>query len=201
MEETSITPAKPVRRRVSLTKADRAALEESRQIELAVSLFLDLEQDRTVSQIAAEMDMSIAALKRMTQKPEFQAKYDEVLMGLGHHPRLQAVNAQLPELMPLAYQALKQVLTGQRVAATAKVQAVKLLFDTLHIADGRIDEDPAPLNNFLQNAGVNVQGSGNIINVNLPIPAEYQEAFARLTGTMRDEVINAVATPVETEEE
>ena len=177
-----IVPAK--RRRVSLTKPERAALEESRQIELAVSLFLDLEQDRTVTQIAAEMNMSVAALKRLTQKPEFQAKYDEVLMGLGHHPRLQAVNAQLPELMPLAYQALKSVLTGQRVAATAKVQAVKLLFDTLHVADGRLEEDPAPLNNFLTAAGVNVQGTGNVINVNLPIPQEYQEAFARLTGVL-----------------
>jgi hypothetical protein len=198
MAETQITPIKAARRRVSLTKPERAALVESQQIELAVSLFLDLEQDRTVSQIAAEMNMSVAALKRLTQKPEFQARYDEVLMGLGHHPRLQAVNAQLPELMPLAYQALKSVLTGQRVAATAKVQAVKLLFDTLHIADGRIDDDPAPLNNFLTQAGVNVQGSGNVINVNLPIPQEYQDAFARLTGTIQqNNVIEGTVSPDE----
>ena len=189
------------RRHLSLTQGERADLLESRRIEEAVSFFLDLEQDRTVKQIAEEMGLSVSALKRLTQKPDFQAKYDEVLMGLGHHPRLQAVNAQLPELMPLAYQALKSVLTGQRVAATAKVQAVKLLFDTLHIADSRLEEDPAPLHNFLQGAGVNVQGSGNVINVNLPIPQEYQEAFARLMGSTPQEVINVEATPVEPQED
>lgn len=189
------------RRHLSLTQGERADLLESRRIEEAVSFFLDLEQDRTVKQIAEEMGLSVSALKRLTQKPDFQAKYDEVLMGLGHHPRLQAVNAQLPELMPLAYQALRQVLTGQRVAATAKVQAVKLLFDTLHIADGRLDDDPAPLNNFLTAAGVNVQGSGNVINVNLPIPQEYQEAFQRLMGAAPQEVINAEVTPIELAEE
>jgi hypothetical protein len=189
------------RRHLSLTRRERADLADSRQIEEAVSYFLDLEQDRTVKQIAEEMGISVSTLKRLTQKPEFQAKYDEVLMGLGHHPRLQAVNQQLPELMPLAYQALKSVLVGQRVAATAKVQAVKLLFDTLHIADTHDDEDPAPLNNFLAQAGVNVQGSGNVINVNLPIPQEYQEAFARLMGATPQEVINVEATPVETPEE
>lgn len=185
------------RRHLSLTRAERTDLLESRQIEEAVSYFLDLEQDRTVKQIAEEMGISVSALKRLTQKPEFQARYDEVLMGLGRHPRLAAVNQQLPELMPLAYQALKSVLTGQRVAATARVQAVKLLFDTLHVADSRLDEDPAPLNNFLQNAGVNVQGSGNVINVNLPIPQEYQEAFGRLMGVTPNEVINAEVTPIE----
>ena len=185
------------RRHLNLTAGERAEMLGSRQIEEAVSYFLDLEQDRTVKQIADEMGISVSALKRLTQKPEFQARYDEVLMGLGHHPRLQAVNAQLPELMPLAYQALKQVLTGTRVAATARVQAVKLLFDTLHVADGRLEEDPAPLHNFLTAAGVNVQGTGNVINVNLPIPDEYQDAFARLMGATPQEVINAEVTPIE----
>lgn len=189
------------RRHINLTSGERDGFLTSQNIELAVSYFLDLEQDRTVKQIAEEMGMSVSALKRLTLSPEFQSVYDETLMGLGHHPRLQAVNANLPELMPLAYQALKTVLTGPRVAATAKVQAVKLLFDTLHISDARKDEDPAPLNNFLQANGVSIQGSGHTINVNLPIPEEYRAAFERLMGVTPAEVINVAPEPVETETE
>jgi hypothetical protein len=178
MDETTLVPAE--RRHINLTRGEREDLVDQRQIEEAVSYFLDLEQDRTVKQIADEMGISVSALKRLTQRPEFQAVYDETLMNLGHHPRLQSMNAQLPELLPLAYQALRSVLTGQRVAATAKVQAVKLLFDTLHISETRNDEDPAPLHNFMQQNGVTMQA--NVINVNLPIPEEYREAFSRLVG-------------------
>lgn len=56
-------------------------------------------------------------------------------------------------------------------------------------------------NNFLQGAGVNVQGSGNVINVNLPIPDEYREAFARLMGATPQEVIHAEVTPITPQEE
>jgi hypothetical protein len=120
-------------------------------------------------------------------------------MNLGHHPRLQSVNNQLPELMPLAYRTLQEVMSNGRAAATARIQAVKLLFDTLHISDVRNDEDPAPLQNFLQQNGVQVN-AGATVNINLPIPQEYQQAFARLMGvTPQEEVIDANAEPVETQ--
>jgi hypothetical protein len=169
------------RRHINLTQGERADLAEQRQIELAVSYFLDLEQDRTVKQIAEEMGLSVSALKRLTQKPEFQAVYDETLMGLGHHPRLQALSASLPELLPLTYQAIRRVLTNPRAAATAQVQAVKLVWDTTGVSDGVRDEDPAALSTFMKNAGINVE-PGGVVNVNLPIPDEYRQAFGRLFG-------------------
>jgi hypothetical protein len=181
------------RRHINLTQGERAELTESRQIEEAVSYFLDLEQDWTNKQIAENMGMSLSALKRLTQKPEFMAKYDEVLMGLGHHPRLHALNASLPELAAPAYMALKQILTNPRASATARVAAAKLVFDTLHLSDQRPEEDPAAINNFLKNAGVNVQA--NVVNVNLPIPEEYREAFIRLIGSDTNIVEGVVSTP------
>jgi hypothetical protein len=169
------------RRHLSLTQGERAGLVGQRQIEEAVSYFLDLDTDRTVKQIAEGMGLSVSALKRLTMKPEFQNVYDEALMQLGHHPRLQALSANLPELLPLAYNALKSILVGQRVAATAKVQAIKLLFDTVGVGKQIIEEDPTALHNFIGQSGITVQGNA-VVNVNLPIPAEYQAAFERLMG-------------------
>lgn len=186
--QTAIIP----RRHIKLTKRERDDLAERQQLELLVSMFLDLEQDRTNKQIAEEMGLSLPAMKRLTEKPEFQAIYDDQLMKLGHHPRLQALNANLPELAVHSYNALRQILTNPRASATARVAAAKLVWDTLHIADTRLEEDPAPLSNFLKSAGVNVEGNA-IVNVNLPIPDDYKAAFARLMGS---EVIDVVAQPV-----
>ena len=99
-----------------------AELAQQKQIELAVSLFLDLEQDRTVQQIADEMGMTVSSLKRLTQTAKFQETYDSVLMQLGHHPRLQALQGQLPELIPLSYQAMRRLLSPG-TAHTAQVAA------------------------------------------------------------------------------
>lgn len=181
------------RRHINLTQGERADLAESRQIEEAVSYFLDLEQDWTNKQIAENMGISLSALKRLTQKPEFMAKYNEVLMGLGHHPRLHALNASLPELAAPAYMALKQILANPRASATARVAAAKLVFDTLHLSDQRPEEDPAAINNFLKSSGVNVQA--NVINVNLPIPDAYREAFIRLVGSDTNIVEGVASTP------
>jgi len=57
-QETALTA--PKRRKISLTKDERAELARRRDIELAVSYFLDLEQDRTVKEIAALMNTSLA---------------------------------------------------------------------------------------------------------------------------------------------
>src|SRR5215217_410422 len=89
-EENAIIPAKKTRRRVQLNTAQREELVRQRQIEQAVSYFLDLEQTRTVKQIAEEMGLSVSALKRLTNDPQFQEVYDQTMIQLGHHPRLQA---------------------------------------------------------------------------------------------------------------
>lgn len=186
------------RRHLSLTQAERGDLVAQRQIEEAVSYFLDLDTDRTVKQIAQEMGLSVSALKRLTQKPEFQTVYDEALMQLGHHPRLQVLSANLPELLPLAYNALKGILVGPRVAATAKVQAIKLLFDTVGVGKQLIEEDPAALHAFIGQSGITVQGNA-VVNVNLPIPDDYRAAFERLMvgEPPRSNIIEGAASTVD----
>ena len=188
-EETVITPAKKPRK-LQLTKEDRAVLAKRRQIEQAVSYFLDMEQSRTLKQIADEMEISVSALKRLTHDPQFQEVYDEVMMNLGHHPRLQALNAQLPDLIPLGYQALKRLLSPG-TAHTAQVSAVKLLFDTLRIGDQVREEDPQALENYMRGKGVVIQN--NVMNVNLPIPEEYRQAFQKWMG---GDVVEGKATDV-----
>ena len=189
-DDTAITPAKKPRK-LQLTKEDRAALAKRRQIEQAVSYFLDMEQSRTLKQIADEMEISVSALKRLTNEPQFQEVYDEVMMNLGHHPRLQALNAQLPDLIPLGYQALKRLLSPG-TAHTAQVSAVKLLFDTLRIGDQVREEDPQALENYMRGKGVVIQN--NVMNVNLPIPEEYRQAFSKWMGN--GEFVDVKATDV-----
>src|SRR5689334_16452267 len=185
-DDTAITPKK--RRKLNLNKSSREELLQKRQIELAVSYFLDLEQDRTVKQIAEEMGITVSALKRLTNSPQFQEVYDEYMMQLGHHPRLQALSTQLPELAPLAFQALKRMLMPG-TAHTAQVSAIKLLFDTLQIGSQVREEDPVALTNFMQSKGVTVQNNNFIFN----IPNEYRQAFQRWMG---GDVVDAQATDV-----
>jgi hypothetical protein len=175
--ETTLTVPKK-RRKLSLTKTDRQELIERRQIELAVSLFLDLDQNRTVKQIAEEVGLPLSTLKRLTQNPLFQQVYDEQLMQLGHHPRLQAMNAQLPDLLPKSYQAMERLLSPG-TAHTAQVAAVKLLWETTQIGEILAQEDPAAISNFLASKGVVVQNNTLVINA---LPAEYHQAFQKWMG-------------------
>jgi len=122
----------------------------------------------------------LSALKRLTQSPQFQDIYDNAMLMVGHHPRMLALQAGLPELIPLAHRALRRLLSPG-TAHTAQVAAVKLLFDTLDVAGQQTADDPTQLNNFLTQNGVSVEGD-LVVNVNLPIPKEYQAAFERLMG-------------------
>lgn len=174
------------RRHLKLTKAERDEKKKRKQLEHLASLFLDLDVSRTNQQIADELGLSLPAMKRLTQDPDFQAIYEETLMNLGHHPRLQVLNASLPELGVASYRALSEILNNSRASATARVAAAKLVFDTLHIADQRGEEDPGAIQGFLMDRGISVQA--NTININLPIPQEYKDAFTKLMG---GEIVNA----------
>ena len=196
-ENTEITPAPKKARKIKLTKAEKAELLHRRDIELAISYFLDLEQNLTLKQIADAMGMSVSTLKRLTTEPLFQEIYDEQLMQLGHHPRLQALNAQLPELIPHSYQAMRRLLSPG-TAHTAQVAAVKLLWDTMDIGSHLQEEDPAVIGNFLAAKGINIEQNNTQININLPIPEDYQEAFRRLVGA--EEVVTVQATDIPTSE-
>jgi hypothetical protein len=187
-ETTEIVP----RRHINLTKGERKDLVEQKRLEHIVSLFLDLERDRNWSEIATEVGMSLAGLKRLTKTSEFQELYDSTLATLGHHPRLVAMQSNLPDLLPSSFRAMRELLNQGR--GMARLGAVKLLWETLSVGDTPDMEDPNVISNFMKNKGLLVEGDVNI-NVNLPIPAEYQKAFSRLMG---GDIIDATILTSET---
>ena len=81
------------RRHLNLNRGEREALLRQRTIEQAVALFLDLENDRSWAEIAAELDMSVSSLKRLSQSPDFMTVYEDALATIGHDPRLMSVTA------------------------------------------------------------------------------------------------------------
>src|SRR5512140_3592243 len=111
MADTHIRQYREGQRHINLTQDEREELAENLLIERAVSMFLDLEQDRTWKQISEELGISISELKRLTRKPKFQQIYDQATVAIGHDPRLQAVSSAMSDLLPLAYRELRSLLT------------------------------------------------------------------------------------------
>jgi hypothetical protein len=149
-----------------------------------VALFLDLETDRTWTQIAAELDMSVSALKRFSQAPDFMTVYEDTLATVGHDPRLQAVTASLGDLLPAARRRLQTLLTATDTPAGVALKAIEKLFEWTGADQHQEVDNPDILKNFLGQHGVQVQGDLQLINMNIPV--EYQEAFARVLGGNRD---------------
>jgi len=179
------------RRHLNLNQGEREALARQRQIESTVALFLDLENDRTWSEIAAELDISVSALKRLTQAPDFMSVYEDALATIGHDPRLQAVTSSLGDLLPAARRRLQKLIMEDETPHGVALKAIERLF-TWTGADSKIETDnPDALRNFLQQNNVKVEGDLNVIN----IPAEYRDAFQRYLGGNTDIVAGEVRTP------
>jgi hypothetical protein len=172
------------RRHLNLNRGERDALLRQRTIERAVTLFLDLETDRTWTQIAAELDMSVSALKRFSQAPDFISVYEDTLATVGHDPRLQAVTSSLGDLLPAARRRLQSLLTSADTPAGVALKAIEKLFEWTGADEQREMDDPNALRNFLGQHGVQVQGDLQIINMSIPV--EYQQAFGRFLGGNTD---------------
>ena len=168
------------KRHINLTAPERTELAERLQIESAIAMFLDLEQDRTWRQIADAMGISISELKRMTRKPEFQRIYDETTVALGHDPRLQAVVSQLPDLLPVAFTQLRRILTAVDTRDDVRLKAILEVMKMNKVGEDQATEDPMELSNFLRSN--NVQVKGDVI-MNMGVPPEYAAAFRKFTGT------------------
>ena len=172
------------RRHLNLNQGERDALLRQRTIERAVSLFLDLENDRSWSQIAAELDISVSALKRLSQSPDFTTVYEDALATVGHDPRLQAVTSSLGDLLPAARRRLQTLITSTDTPDGVALKAIERLFEWTGANQQQEIDDPNALRNFLGQHGVQVQGDLQIVN--LSIPAEYQQAFSRFLGGSTD---------------
>ena len=180
------------RRHLNLTKGERAALAHQRLVEQAAFLFLDLTTDRTWTQIAAELDISLPALKRLTQTAEFMTVYEDALASVGHDPRLQVVTASLPDMLPMAYRRLQRIISDNSSPDGVAMKAIEKLFEWTGANKPGETDDPATLKNFLSQNGVKVEGDLNLIQ--MVVPDEYREAFARYMGGSSDIVEGAVST-------
>jgi hypothetical protein len=176
---------------LNLTKGERQELARNLVIERVVSMFLDLEEDRTWKQIAEEVGLSYPQLKRLTQSPEFRKVYDEATVSIGHDPRLQAITTALPNLLPLAFRKIRTILTNPGTRDDVALKAALEVMKINKIGDQLVADDPRDLQNFLKANNVKLEGD---IVVNVGIPEEFRKAFQKFTGT---DIVDAIARDVE----
>ena len=168
------------KRHINLTGGERTGLAANLQIERAIALFLDLEQDRTWKQIAEELGISVSELKRITKEPEFQRLYDTATVSIGHDPRLQAITSSLPDLLPTAFRQLRKLLTADETRDDVRLKVIIKIMEFNKVGEEQGVEDPRELSNFLNENNVRIEGD---VVVNLGVPEEYRKAFQRFTGT------------------
>jgi hypothetical protein len=191
--DTHIRETKPGSRHLNLTKSERTELATQQQIERVVVMFLDLEQDRTWKQIAEEAGMTFSQLKKLVNRPEFQKVYDEATVAIGHDPRLRAITTALPNLLPLAYRRLTNILADESVRPDITLKAINDVMRLNHVGEEKEFGDPREMKNFLQQNNVKLEGD---MIVNLNVPKEFQDAFRKFTNK---EVLEASIRPVQQE--
>jgi hypothetical protein len=180
------------RQRINLTKDERRFLAENLQIEQAVALFLDLEQDRNYKQIAEEMGVTDTQLATMIKSPAFQKVYEANLANVGHDPRLKAVVTGMSDLLPSAFRKLKTILSAGDTPPGVALRAVEDLFKWMKVTENNDDGDPQALTNFLKANNVTIQGDLNMLQIGTP--QEYKDAMQKAYGT---EVVDAEVVDVE----
>lgn len=160
------------RRKISLTKGDRRALTRQARVEAAVALFLDLETGRTWTEIAAELGISVMALKDLTKTEEFIACYNQHFAELGHDPRLRSSQAALTDMLPEAVKQLKAMLTDAATPAGVRLKAIERVIQLNGMtAQQQQKSDQGELAQFLR--GINVEGDLNVTLQN-PFAAEIR---------------------------
>lgn len=158
------------KRALKLRKNERKELQQRQQIETAVALFLDIQEDHTWEEIAEACGLSLMGLKDMTKTEEFMRVYNEHFAELGHDPRLKATQAALTDLLSPAIRAIRNVLTDDNAPASAKMKAAFeiIRLNGLEAIDPK-GNDKSELQDFLLKAGVNIE------NMNINLPPEYIE--------------------------
>ena len=166
-----------------LNEHEKKDLRFQQKIERAVSLFLDLETDRTLTQIATEMNLSINALKDLTRLPEFMDAWNQHFMDLGHDPRLKATQAALVDMVPAAVRQLKVLIVDTDTPAPTRLAAIKELFRMVGVDAPKNTNERNELAEFLKNHDVTL----NQININPPQKPKTRtvdaEASPALTGS------------------
>jgi len=145
------------RRRLMIGKVERREIRRQRMVEAAVAMFLDLEKDYSRKDISESLGISETALIQLTKSDEFIELYNQHFMTLGHDPRLQATQAALVDMLPMAVRELRNMLTGD-TPPTVKLNAIKEIMRLNAITAGKQEaNDTNELTEFLKNASINIQ--------------------------------------------
>jgi hypothetical protein len=158
------------RRKITLRKSERDAMVRRQRAEAAASLFLDLEVGRTWAQIAQELGLSTAQLKDLTKTKEVDEAYNQLFAELGHDPRYKAAQGALSDMLPLAVNELKQILTNRSIAAGTRLKAVERVMALNGLSGEKpIQSDRSDLVKFL------VEHKISLDDMKVPVPNEYNE--------------------------
>ena len=174
-------------RKISLTKKERSQMQLQAQCEAAAALFLDLETDRTYAQIAEELGLTVARLKDITKKPEFDAAYNQLHAELGHDPRFRAAQGAMADMLPLAIRQLKSLLSGTQTPAGVRLKAIEAVMKLNGLQEPQPQgTDRQELAKFLVEHHVTLDAVGMIV------PDEYRQAYE---GAMSDVVEGEIVDP------
>ena len=165
------------KRGIRLKKAERKYLAYRQQVEKAVSLFLDLEVERTWAEIARELGLSVPGLHNLTKSDEFNEIYNEFFSELGHDPRLKVSQQALADMVPLAVRTLREILSDPSATTASRMKAVEMVFKMAGVEQVKPREsDKSELQNFLLGKGVNIE------QVNVQLPPSLQRAEKMLAS-------------------
>lgn len=166
------------RRRLKLTKAERAALKKQELAQTAAYLFLNLDEPMTLHEMAAEMNMSVHQFREITKTEEFDIAYNDLFLELGKDPRYKAAQGALADMLPIAMGQLRDILTNARTPAGTRLKAVEKIMNL----NGLENLQPQQ-SNRQELVKYLVENNINIDAVNIALPDMYQEQM--------DEVIEA----------
>lgn len=180
------------KRAIKLRKDERKELKKRQQLETAVAMFLDLNEDHSWEEVAEACGLSLIGLKDLTKTEEFMQVYNEHFAELGHDPRLKASQAALTDLLAPAIRAIRSVLSDSQAPASAKMKAAfeVIRLNGLEAIDPK-GTDKSELQEFLKNAGVHIE------NMNITLPPEYIEKGVMdiIDGQVRDITDNHAILP------
>lgn len=162
------------KRRISLTNGERKSLLKQKNVEKAVALFLDLENNHSWAEIAKELGISVMALKDLTKTDDFMTIYDAYFVDLGHDPRLRATQQAISDLLPRAMTELRRMLIDPEVAAPTRLNIIREIFKYAGIQEPTpAKSDKAELAEFLKGMEVNVEN----VNVSLAPPPKRPDTI------------------------
>jgi hypothetical protein len=167
------------RRRITLRRAEREALQRQERAEAAAALFLDLKENHTWKQIAEELDLSASQLRDLTKTREFDEAYERLFAELGHDPRYRAAQAKISDMLPLAIEKLADLLVSPNTSPGTRLKAIEKVIQLNGLEGQKQDKsDRQEIINFLQQNNINLGEMG------IAVPTEYEDA------------LEAVAVPV-----